>query len=93
MRNAAMCFVAYRVRIDGLRSDKFVRLTHSYEEIDGHLTRRYSVGGMALDSSVVQQLKAYHREEKVGAEVWVTPELPFILFITLGFLANCLLGV
>jgi len=92
-RNAAMCFVAYRVNIDGLRSDRFARLTHTYEEIDGHLTRRYSLGGVPLNSDTVQRLKAYHREEKVGGEVWVTPELPFILFITLGFLACCLLGV
>jgi len=41
----------------------------------------------------VQQLKAYHREGKTAAEVWVTPELPFILFISLGFLTCCLLGV
>ncbi len=93
MRNAAMCFVAYRVNIDGLRSDRFARLTHAYEEIDGHLTRRYSLGGISLNSDTVQRLKAYHREEKVAAEVWMTPELPFILFIALGFLAGCLLGV
>jgi len=92
-RNAAMCFVAYRVNIDGLRGDRFARLTHTYEEIDGHLTRRYSLGGIPLNSDTVQMMKAYHREEKVAAEVWVTPELPFILFIALGFIACCLLGV
>jgi len=79
MRNAAMCFVAYRVNIGGLRSGRFTRLTHTYEERDGHLTRQYSLGGIPLNSDTVQQLKAYHREEKVTAEVWVTPELPFIL--------------
>jgi len=93
MRNATLSFVAYRVNIDGLRSDRFARLTHAYEEIDGHLTRRYSFAGIPLNSDTVQRLKAYHREEKVAAEVWVTPELPFILFITLGFLVSCLLGV
>jgi len=93
MRNAAMCFVAYRVNIDGLRNIRFARLTHTYEETDGHLTRRYSLGGTPINSKTVQQLKAYRGEKKVGAEVWVTPELPFILFIALGFIASCLLGV
>ncbi len=93
MRNAAMCFVAYRANIDGLRSDGFARLTHTYEEIDGALTIRYSLGGTPLNSDTVQLLKDYHREEKVAATVWVTPELPFILFIALGFLACCLVGV
>jgi len=92
-RNAAMCFVAYRVNIDRLRSDRFARLTHTYEEIDDYLTRRYSLGGTPLNSNTVQQLKAYHGEGKVEADVWVTPELPFTLFIALGFLASCLAGV
>ena len=93
MGNAAMCFVAYRVNIGGLRNIRFARLTHTYEETDGHLTRRYSLCGIPLNNDKVQRLKAYHREGKVTAEVWVTPELPFILFIALGFIASCLLGV
>ena len=93
VRNAALSFVAYRVSISELRGDGFVRLAHKYEERDGNLTRRYSLAGMPLNSKIVQQLKAYHREQKVEDEVWVTPELPFILFITVGFLVCCSLGV
>lgn len=93
MGNALMCFVAYRVNIDGLRNIRFARLTHKYDEIDGNLTRRYSLGGISLNSAEIEQLKAYHEEGKVAAAVWVTPELPFIMFIALGFLASCLLGV
>ena len=93
MRNAAMCFVAYRINIDGLSSARFARMTHIYEEIDGHMMRRYSWGGIPLNSDTLQQLKSYHREGKVATEVWVTPELPFILFIALGFIACCLVGV
>ena len=93
MGNAAMCFVAYKAKIDELRSDRFARLAHKYDEIDGHLTRRYSLGGIPLNSATIRRLKAYHGEVKVAAEVWVTPELPFILFIALGFLTCCLLGV
>jgi hypothetical protein len=93
MGNAAMCFVAYRVSIDGLRTIRFARLTHKYDEIDGHLTRRYSWGEIPLNSATIRRLKTYHEEGKVAAEVWVAPELPFILFIALGFLTCCLLGI
>lgn len=93
MRNAALCFVAYRVEIDGLGSGRFGRLTHAYEEIGGHLTRRYSLGGMPINNKTVQELKAYHGEQKAGTQAWVTPELPFVLFITLGFIAGCFIGL
>jgi archaeal preflagellin peptidase FlaK len=92
MRNASMCFVAYRVKVGELCNIKFARLTHKYEAIEGRLTRRYSLGGIALDNDTIQQLKAYHEEGKIAAEVWITPELPYILFVTLGFLLCCLLG-
>ena len=92
-RNAALSFVAYRVSIDELRGDGFVRLAHKFEEKDGNLTRRYSLGGMPLNSNDIKRLNEWHKEGKMADRVWVTPELPFILFIVLGFLVCCSLGV
>jgi preflagellin peptidase FlaK len=91
--NGLMCFIAYKANIDELRSDGFSRLAYKYDEIDGHLTTRYSLGGIPLNSATIGQLMIYHQEGKIDAEVWVTPELPFILFIAPGFLTGCLLGV
>jgi uncharacterized protein YdcH (DUF465 family) len=50
------------MNIDELSSARFARLAHKYDEIDGHLIRRYSLGGITLNSDTIQRLKAYHRE-------------------------------
>jgi archaeal preflagellin peptidase FlaK len=91
--NASICFVAYSVNIGDLQNVKFARLTHTYGETNGKLTRRFSLHELALKPAAIARLKAYHGEGKIEPEVWVSPELPFMLFITLGFMAGCVLGL
>ena len=90
--NFAMSFVAYTVDVGRLRNMSFVRLAHAYDVNDGNLKRRYSPGGITLDEAAIGRVEAYHAEGKISTDIWVTPEMPYMLFITLGFLASCLLG-
>jgi preflagellin peptidase FlaK len=86
-----LAFVGYKRRIDTLASAKrtFQRLLHSYEleeETRGETVRRALVfGGLEIDDDAINELKTYHEQGKIGDAVWVTPGLPYMLFITSGF--------
>ena len=86
-----LAFVGYKRRIDTLATAKrtFHRLLHSYEleeETSGEPVRRAFVfGGLEIDDDVIHELKTYHEQGKIGDSVWVTPGLPYMLFITAGF--------
>jgi preflagellin peptidase FlaK len=86
-----LAFVGYKRRIDTLARAKrtFQRLLHSYEleeETGGETVRRALVfGGLEIDDDVIEVLKTYHEQGKIGDAVWVTPGLPYMLFITAGF--------
>jgi archaeal preflagellin peptidase FlaK len=92
--NFAICFVASRANINNLENVRFARLLYDFDEIGGgRLKRRYSFGGSPLNKPAIERLKAYQRDGKIAEEVWITPEVPFILFITLGFILACFTGV
>ncbi|MBN1455275.1 MAG: prepilin peptidase [Methanomicrobia archaeon] len=86
-----LTFVGYKRRIDTLASAKrtFQRLLHSYElteETSGVTVRRaLALAGLEIDDDVITELKTYHEQGKIGDAVWVTPGLPYMLFITTGF--------
>ncbi len=48
--------------------------------------------GAEINDEMIKQLESYQKAGKLGNEVWVTPELPFIAFITVGFLVALLVG-
>lgn len=86
-----LAFVGYKRKIDTLASAKrtFQRLLHSYElerESEGETVRRALVfGGLEIDDNLVEDLKRYHEQGKIEDAVWVTPGVPYMLFITAGF--------
>ena len=63
-----------------------------YEEKAGNVERKVLFGGVEIDNEVREKLKSYAAEGRIGEEVWVTPDLPFMLFITAGFVISILYG-
>jgi len=80
------------LHVDKLTDLKHTRLVHSYEEKEGNVEKRFIFGGVEIDKGEIEKLKNYADAGKLGEEVWVTPDLPFILFITAGFVISVLYG-
>lgn len=91
-RQPGKVFTSYQIPIAQLAKKKHVRLVHPFPEKDGKLKKIFNLSGVEIDEEMVKQLENYHREGRLGDKVWVTPELPFIVFITAGFLTAVLLG-
>ncbi len=92
LRNLGNAVLGYRLPIDELTRRGNVKLLHVYEERNGSLHRRLSPGGVPIDGSAVQMFREYHKQGKMAGQVWVTPEVPFLIFITCGFVTSTFLG-
>jgi preflagellin peptidase FlaK len=71
--------------VEGIKG-KYVRLIHHYSEEDGQLKKKRAFGGTEVDDATYQNLLKWKSEGKVGDKVWVTPKIPFLIPITLGFI-------
>jgi preflagellin peptidase FlaK len=87
-KDRGLAFIGYQLPISTLPSVNCsrIRLLHSFEDegADG-ITRRFILGGLEIDEERIEALTRYHEEGKIGEYVWVTPGLPYMLFITAGF--------
>lgn len=89
--NPLGAFTGYRMKLTDIRG-KHVRLMHRYEDIDGKLQRKAVFSGREVDDETYRKLLKWNREGKLGDRVWVTPKLPFLIPITLGFLLAVIYG-
>ncbi|MBI2849960.1 MAG: prepilin peptidase [Chloroflexi bacterium] len=91
-RHPGTAFTGYQVPIAQLGTKKNIRLIHQFQEKDGELRRTSIFGGVEINDELVNRLESYHKDGKLGDKVWVMPELPFVVFITLGFVTTALVG-
>ncbi len=93
-----LAFIGYKIRIEtlGMGTHKHLRSLHAYEGEgegeEGALKRKLILGGVEIDKDLIEKLKDYHERGKIGEEVWVTPEIPFMLYITFGFFISLFYG-
>ncbi len=84
-------FTGYKARLEGLK-DKHVRLMQRYSEENGQLKTKRTFGGSEVDDETYGKLLKWKAEGKIGDKVWVTPKIPFLIPILLGFLVAIIYG-
>ncbi|MDD5615172.1 MAG: A24 family peptidase C-terminal domain-containing protein [Candidatus Methanoperedens sp.] len=89
--NPAYIFMGYKKRISELPG-KHIRLIQGFEMVNGTVRSRFKWGGMEINGDTVRELKHLSGKGLIEDEVWVTPCLPFMIPITLGFFTAVLYG-
>jgi preflagellin peptidase FlaK len=89
--NPAYIFLGYKSKISDL-ADKHIKLMHGYEVSDGQVVFHFKRGGVEINERVISDLKALSDKGLIKDEVWVTPGLPFMIPITLGFFVAAFYG-
>ncbi|VVB93059.1 Preflagellin peptidase [uncultured archaeon] len=89
--NPLYMFIGYKTRISQL-ADKHIRLIQDFEEINGEIKIGYKRGGTEIDEVVIRKLKKLSEKGLIKDEVWVTPKLPFMIPITIGFFVAIFYG-
>jgi len=84
-------FIGYKCRISDL-DDKHIKLIQSYEEENGKIIVRFKRGGVDINEEVISELRAFSDKGLIKDDVWVTPGLPFMIPITLGFFVAVFYG-
>lgn len=87
----AYIFMGYKTRISNL-AGKHIRLIQGFEMTDGRIRSYFKWGGMEINEKTLRELKDLSGKCLIKDEVWVTPELPFMVPITLGFFTAVFYG-
>ncbi|VVB97653.1 Preflagellin peptidase [uncultured archaeon] len=80
----AYIFIGYKAKIKEL-SGRHIKLIEDFKEINGTVKQRFKRGGAEINDKVISDLQALSDKGLIKDEVWVTPGLPFMISITLGF--------
>ncbi len=89
--NPLYIFIGYKTKISQI-ANKHIRLIQDFEEINGEVKVRYKRGGTEIDDIVIKKLKKLSEKGLIKDEIWVTPKLPFMIPITIGFFVAIFYG-
>lgn len=89
--NPAYIFMGYKTKISNL-AGKHIRLIQGFEMTDNNVRSYFRWGGMEINEKTIRELKDISGKGLIEDKVWVTPELPFMIPITLGFFTAVFYG-
>jgi preflagellin peptidase FlaK len=83
--NPAYIFMGYKTRISELAGEH-IRLIQDFEIANDKVQSRFKWGGVEINEEKIRELKTLSERGLIEDKIWVTPELPFMIPIMLGFL-------
>lgn len=89
--NPLYIFIGYKPKISEL-ANKHIKLIQNFEVINGEVEFHFKRGGVEINEKLISELKALSEKGLIKEEVWVTPGLPFMIPITLGFFVAVFYG-
>jgi preflagellin peptidase FlaK len=89
--NPQYIFIGYKSKISDL-ANKHFKLIQDFEVINGEVKFRFKRGGVEINEKRIGDLKILFQKGLIKEDVWVTPGLPFMIPITLGFYVAVLYG-
>jgi archaeal preflagellin peptidase FlaK len=84
-------FIGYKTRISELSNKKHIRMIEGFEKINDSIKFYFKRGGLEIDDNVMNELKKMY-DNGLIKDIWVTPGLPFMIPITLGFYVSIFYG-
>jgi preflagellin peptidase FlaK len=89
--NPLYMFVGYKSKISDL-ANKHIKLIQNFEVINGEAKFHFKRGGVEINEKTINELKILLQKGLIEDDIWVTPGLPFMIPITLGFFVAVLYG-
>lgn len=89
--NPLYIFIGYKTKISQL-ANKHIRLIQDFEEKNGEVKVSYKRGGTEIDDIVIKKLMKLSEKGLIKDEIWVTPKLPFMIPLTIGFFVAIFYG-
>ena len=87
----AYLFVGFKTDISNLLG-RHIKLIEERFVSGGEVKTRFRRGGVEIDEETVRELETFAAQGLIESRVWVTPGLPFMIPITLGFFTAVLFG-
>ncbi len=87
----AYIFIGYKCKISEL-NNKHIRLIQNFEYVNGAIKFYFNRSGLETNDKIISELKNLSKKGLIKDEIWVTPGLPFMIPITLGFFVAVFYG-
>ena len=89
--NPLYIFIGYKAKISVLPI-KHVKMIQNFEEVNGNIKFSFKKGGVEINDDIIRELRSLAEKGLIKDEIWVTPGIPTMIPITIGFFAAVFYG-